>query len=130
MINQGILRYKGRLIIPVKLKLVHQLLVEYHDNMVGGHAGVFKTNQQLAQEWFWPGMKKQIQQYVCACATCQHNETSSLSSAGLLQPLPILSKISEDISLDSMDVLPKSQGISQGIDTIFLWWIGEVCAFY
>lgn len=61
-------------------------------------------------------MSKQIQQYVRACVTCQRNKTSSLSPVGLLQPLPIPSRKWEDISLDFVDGLPKSQGI----DTVFV----------
>lgn len=75
------------------------------------HTGDFKTYQRLAQEWFWPGMRKRVQQYVQACHLCQQNKTSSLSPAGLLQLLPIPSRIWEDISLDFVEGLPRSQGV-------------------
>ncbi|XP_074350153.1 uncharacterized protein LOC141689695 [Apium graveolens] len=82
VMDQGILRYKGRLVIPAKSKLVQQLLKEYHDSTLGGHAGDFKTYQRLAEEWYWPGMRRQIQQYVRVCVICQQNKSSSLSPAG------------------------------------------------
>lgn len=50
--EQGILCYKGPIVIPAKSTLVQQLLEKYHDSTVGGHAGDFKTYQRLAQEWF------------------------------------------------------------------------------
>lgn len=109
-IDQGILRYKGRLVIPSKPSLVDHLLREYHDTPLGGHSGDFKTYQRLAQEWYWPGMRKRVQQYIQACDVCQQNKASSLSPAGLLQPLPIPNRVWEDISLDFVEGLPRSNG--------------------
>lgn len=110
-LEQGIVRYKGRLVIPPKSELVSKLLLEYYNTPIGGHSGDFKTYQQIAQEWFWSGMRKKVQQYVRSCAICQENKVSSLSPAGLLQPLPIPSRIWEDISLDFVDGLPRSNGV-------------------
>ena len=107
----GLIRYKGRLVIPPKSKLVALLLHEYHDTPMGGHSGDFKTYQRLAQEWYWPGMRKCVQQYVRACQVCQTSKASSLSPAGLLQPLPIPNRVWEDISLDFVEGLPRSNGL-------------------
>lgn len=115
-IEQGTLKYKGRPVIPPKSKLVSQLLREYHDTPIGGHYGVFKTYQKLAQEWYWPRLGKRVQPYFQACGVCQTNKTSSLSPAALLQPLPIPQRICEDISLDFVEGLPRSNGV----DTIFV----------
>lgn len=70
---------------------------EYHSSPLGGHAVVFKTCQRIAVEWFWRGMKKDITNFVQSCHVRQQNKMSTLSPAGLLQPLPILSTIWEDI---------------------------------
>lgn len=110
-VNNNIVMYKGRIVLPPKSILVTDLLREYHDTPLGGHSGDFKTYQRLAQEWFWPGMRKRVQQYVQACSVCQQNKASSLSPAGLLQPLPIPSQVWEDISLDFVDGLPRSNGV-------------------
>ena len=113
---QGVLRYKGRVVIPASSTLVQKLLSEYHDSPVGGHSGEFKTYQRLAQEWFWCGMRKAVSKYVQSCQTCQQQKVSSLSPAGLLQPLPIPNRVWEDISLDFVEGLPKSKGF----DTILV----------
>lgn len=106
----GILKYKGRVVIPSKSSVVGALLHEYHNSPVGGHSREVKTYQSLAREWFWPGMRKMVSRFVQQCSICQQNKASSLRPAGLLQPLPIRTAIWEDISLDFVEGLPKSQG--------------------
>lgn len=110
-LDHGTFRYKGRIVVPPKSTLVDKLLYEYHDTPLGGHSGDFKTYQQLSQEWFWPGMRKKVQQYVRACTIYQQNKASSLIPAGLLQPVPIPHQVREDISLDFVEGLPRSNGV-------------------
>lgn len=108
---QGIVRYNGRVVVPPQSELVAKLLKEYHDSPIGGHSDEIKTYKRIAREWFWPGMRKIIAKYIQECETCQKQKQSSLMPAGFLQPLPIPSRIWEDISLNFVEGLLKSQGL-------------------
>ena len=55
-------------------------------------------------------MKWEIQQMVVECDSCQHHKDETTLLPGLLEPLPIPTRIWIDISMDFIDGLPKSGG--------------------
>ncbi|RVW17875.1 Transposon Ty3-I Gag-Pol polyprotein [Vitis vinifera] len=90
--------------------------MKFHDSPYGGHSGVLRTYKRLAQQFYWPSMHKVIQQYVTSCTVCQKYKVETLSSAGLLQPLPIPCQVWDDITMGFIEGLPPSNGKS----TIFV----------
>ncbi|RVW83267.1 Transposon Tf2-12 polyprotein [Vitis vinifera] len=111
-LDHGILLYKGRLVLPKASPLVPALLQEGHASVVGGHSGFLWTYKRLTRDFFWVDMKNDIKEFVEKCPVCQQNKTLTLSPAGLLQPLPILDKIWDDVTMDFIEGLPKSEGYS------------------
>ncbi|KAA0045216.1 Ty3/gypsy retrotransposon protein [Cucumis melo var. makuwa] len=109
-LHQGVLKFKGRLVIPSKSTLLPTILHTYHDSVFGGHSGFLRTYKRLTGEIYWKGMKKDIMRYCEECAICQRNKSSVLSPAGLLMPLEIPDAIWSDISMDFIEGLPKSKG--------------------
>ncbi|GKD43994.1 retrotransposon-related protein [Tanacetum coccineum] len=106
----GKLYHKERLVIPATSPWIPQLLEEFHSSPNGGHSGFYRTYRRLASRIYWLGMTKSVREFVRACDTCQRYKSSTLSPAGLLQPLPIPDRIWEDISIDFITGLPKSKG--------------------
>lgn len=93
-------------------KFVQTLLWEYHDSPIGGYLGESKTYFRLATYWFWVGMRKDISNYVHKCGVCQQHKDSQLLPTGLLQPLPVPSKVWKDVSMDFIEGLPLSKGMN------------------
>jgi len=47
------------------------LIYERHATKIGGHKGVTKTYNRLRQNYLWPSMKKNIQNFIRNCRDCQ-----------------------------------------------------------
>lgn len=77
-----------------------------------GHEGVQKTLQRLCATFYLDHDRRTVSDFVRACSTCQRNKTEALHPAGLLQPLPVLSRVWADIAMDFIEALPKVHGKS------------------
>jgi hypothetical protein len=77
---------------------------------VGGHSGATATYQRVKKLFAWTGIKAAVEEFVRQCDICQHVKHEHLKPAGLLQPLPIPSEPWQEISLDFVEGLPKSDG--------------------
>ncbi|KAD5508058.1 hypothetical protein E3N88_15761 [Mikania micrantha] len=111
-----VLLFKGRIFIPDNQTLRQQVLHDAHDTPAAGHGGFLKTYKRILVHFFWPHLKKDVRSYVQNCRVCQQQKYETLSPAGLLQPLPIPNRVWEDISIDFIVGLPRSNRY----DTIFV----------
>ncbi|XP_055960653.1 transposon Tf2-1 polyprotein [Mercurialis annua] len=91
-------------------KTGQQLIAQIRAN--SSPPGYQKTFTRIAADFYWPQMKKSIQDFIKSCGVCQKNKTEALQPAGLLQPLPVPSQVWSDISMDFIDALPPSSGKS------------------
>ncbi|XP_073149101.1 uncharacterized protein [Henckelia pumila] len=109
MINDCLL-HRGRLVVPRSSLWVPKLLQEFHATPVGGHSGALRTYKRVANNFFWKGMRHDVNKFVVACDVFQKNKYDATSPAGLLQPLGIPKVIWEDLAMDFITGLPKSRG--------------------
>ncbi|KAA0043865.1 ty3-gypsy retrotransposon protein [Cucumis melo var. makuwa] len=109
-LHQGVLKFKGRLVISGASFLLPTIMHTYHDSIFGGHSGFLRTYKRDMGELYWKGMKNDIKKYCEECVIYQRNKSSVLSPVGLLMPLEILDAIWSDISMDFIERLPKSRG--------------------
>lgn len=112
VLDKGDVRYKGRLVLPRSSDWIPKLFQEMHGGVIGGHGGVQKTYHRIASEFFWIGMRRDIAKMVSECGICQQNKYSTLTPAGLLQPLDLQARVWEDLTMDFIEGLPKSTGYS------------------
>jgi len=111
----GFLFRANKLCIP-DCSVCPMLLQEAHAGGLMGHFGAKKTEQVLADHFFWPKLRRDVERYVLHCVTC-HKVKSRLNPYGLYTPLPIPSVPWEDISMDFVLGLPQTK---RGRDSIFV----------
>ncbi|KAK1695348.1 hypothetical protein QYE76_012045 [Lolium multiflorum] len=115
VLNDGFVFRANKLCIPdSSVRLL--LLQEAHGGGLMGHFGVKKTEDVLAAHFFWPRMRRDVERFVARCTTCQKAK-SRLNPHGLYMPLPVPSVPWEDISMDFILGLPRTQ---KGRDSIFV----------
>jgi hypothetical protein len=73
---------------------------------------IFKNLPQGQEGIFWDGLKSDIHKFVVECLVCQQNKVETIKTPGLLQPLAIPCQRWEEVSMDFITGLPKSEGKS------------------
>ena len=84
------------------------ILAEAHGGALGGHFGRDKTLALVQANFYWPKLKRDVDRLVKQCRVCHLAKTRSQNS-GLYTPLPVPKAPWEDISLDFMAGLPRTQ---------------------
>lgn len=111
-VRDELLYYKQRLQVSSNSHFKQQLIREFQETPLGGHAGPDHTFIRLSANFFWPGMRTEVQTFVQECVTCQMIKYSPTAPYGLLQPLELPERVWEDLSMDYIEGLPKSAGVS------------------
>ena len=73
---------------------------------VAGHPGENKTLELVSRDYFWPGMRQDIQNFVKTCHTCARNKARRHATYGTLKTLEVPSRPWEDLSMDLIEGLP------------------------
>jgi hypothetical protein len=85
----GILLHKNKIFVPNVQYLKCIIFHEMHNVPYAGHSGYQKTVATVKSQYFWPGMKREIAEYITRCMECQKVKAEHRHPTGLLQPLPI-----------------------------------------
>ena len=71
-----------KLCIPENLKV--QVLKENHVNPTTEHMGIAKTISRMTKRYYWPGLFRNISEYVRNCRTCQKYKSSQQQTATMV----------------------------------------------
>ncbi|WVZ17774.1 hypothetical protein V8G54_010756 [Vigna mungo] len=104
------MRDKGRIWLSNTSQFVPLLLHEFHETPIGGDTGVNKTLKRLSASFYWGSMAKDVKSFVSQCVVCQRMKYNIKQPGVLLQPLPIPTRVWEDITLDLITGLAPSNG--------------------
>ncbi|KAJ0434684.1 putative nucleotidyltransferase, Ribonuclease H [Helianthus annuus] len=107
----------GRIWVPLYGGLRELVMDEAHKSRYSVHPGSDKMYHDISTTYWWPSMKAHIATYVGKCLTCARVKVEYQKPAGLLQQPKIPQWKWEEISMDFVTGLPRSQ---RGNDTIWV----------
>ncbi|KAA3473660.1 DNA/RNA polymerases superfamily protein [Gossypium australe] len=104
--SDGCLLFKGRICVPKNSKLVQKILNEAHNVTIFIHPGSNKMYNDLKKMYWWPGMKRDISEFVTKCLISQQVKAEHQTPSRLLQPVTIPKWKLEKVFIDFVSRLP------------------------
>jgi len=102
---------EGRIYVPNNRKIKEEILKENHDLVDVGHPGQHRMLKLIKRTYWWPGLKENIKKYIQGCFKCQQKKVQHQRKAGELHSLEIPKGPWQEISINIIGPLPKSNGI-------------------
>jgi len=107
--GDGCLKWQNRTCVPNDIEIKRKILSEAHESPYTIHPGATKMYQDLKTCFWWPGMKKDVAECVSRCLTCQQVKAPRQKPAGLLQPLNVPQWKWEEVTMNFITGLPRTQ---------------------
>ncbi len=85
-LDNGLIYYDRCIYIPQDHALRGEIIAVSHDHITAGHPGIEKTKELVLREYWWPKMKKDIENYIRTCEMCQRTKSSTQAKAAPLHP--------------------------------------------
>ena len=104
------LLYVGRRLLIPNIPKIRELFYNLaHDTL--GHFGFDKSYEALRDSYYWPNMRRDLEQaYIPSCSPCQRNKSRTSKPVGPLHPLPVPDARFEVVALDFVGPLPEEGG--------------------
>jgi hypothetical protein len=104
--NEEIIMYKRIIYVPNSQELKIMILREMHNVPYVRHSRYQKTIAVVKSQYYWPGMKKEVFEYIAKCLESKKVKVEHRHPGGLFQPLPIPEWKWEVVTMDFITKLP------------------------
>ena len=84
------------------------IIWEAHDGGLSGHFGRDKTVSLIKENFYWPKLERDVIRHIQRCRICHLAKTKG-QNTGLYLPLPVPAAPWEDVSMDFVLGLPRTQ---------------------
>lgn len=115
-LEDGLILFRGKVYVPRNQELRREIVKNHHDTIIMGHPGRDKTTALVQENYWWPGMRHFITNYVKGCAICQETKNITHPTREPIHPTEIPNRPFETITMDFITDLP----ISDGFDSILV----------
>ena len=84
---ERVLQYQG---LPYVPKIIRSKVISRHHNYpLAGHFGIDKTRELVGRKYYWPSLKKDVENYVKGCNVCLASKAVRHKPYGDLQSLSV-----------------------------------------
>jgi hypothetical protein len=83
------------------------ILSKMHKVPYAGHPSYPKTIVTVKEQYYWPGMKKEVVDFISRFLECKKVKAEHIHPIGLLQPLLILEWKWEVVTMDFITKIPR-----------------------
>lgn len=98
--------YSWKLVVPLENR--KQLIIDNHSAPDSIHPGTFKTYKKLSLKYYWPGLFKQVRNYISKCDTCKAYKHSTAPPSGLMGNPKRADRPMQSLSMDLIGPFPRS----------------------
>jgi RNase H-like domain found in reverse transcriptase/Integrase zinc binding domain/Chromo (CHRromatin Organisation MOdifier) domain len=113
--EDGLLLHKGLIYVPESLHM--SVMREHHDVPLAGHCGISRTLELATRNYWFPGIKAFVKDYVNSCYSCQQAKAPRHPRHGELASLPVPTSPWKGLSCEFITDLP----VSNGLDSILVF---------
>ena len=85
----------------------HQIVRAAHDDF--GHFAVEKTLYRISEHYWFPRMRKYVEQYISCCIPCLYNKRTSGKKEGFLHPIKKTAEPLNTVHIDHLGPFPRSR---------------------
>jgi hypothetical protein len=100
--------YKGTKFVQNSQELKNMILREIHNVPYAGHPSYQKTIAVVKSQYYWPGMKKEVVDFIAKCLKCQKVKVEHRHPTSFLQPLPIPEWKWKFVTMNFITKLPRT----------------------
>ena len=101
---EGVLQYQGH---PYVLEIIHsEVISRHHNDLLAEYFDINKTRELVGQKYYWPSLRKNVENYVRRCDICLALKAVRYNPYGDLQSLPVPTHRWKDLSMDFVTGLP------------------------
>ncbi|XP_026830978.1 uncharacterized protein LOC113563519, partial [Ooceraea biroi] len=95
-----------------------RIIAENHSTAIGGHKGVTKTYNRIKYKYFWPRLKRDVQEFIRDCRDCQLKKLVRVKTRQPMILTDTPGNAFDKISMDIMGPLPVTRTGNSYILTI------------
>ena len=97
---------REQLVVPTVYQ--KEVLAMAHSSPLAAHLGKKKTAKRVLQDFFWPGLSKDVATFCQSCEQCQRGAKANRQRAPL-QPLPAMEEPFQRIAIDIVGPLRRTK---------------------